>query len=777
MISPTGADLAQYGFSKRIIGRSQGRRIVQAAAYRAALVLHDDGIDRDYDFTDKSDVTHSEIMLPDGAPERWRDRETLWNEVEQREKRKDAQLAAEVLVTLPDELGRNGVADLVRGFVEQEMVAKGMVADVNVHWREEDGRAVYAHAHILLTMRHATPDGFGLKAEGWHGRAELLRWREAWANHVNERLATHDLEGRVDHRSFQAQGLGLEPQRGVSLREAREGQAVRPSRRTERKKRIERANGERIVRRPELLLKALTLQQSTFQKDDIARAVKRFTHSEDQYDRAIAAVFKSRELVPLGPDPKGIDVYTSREMLGCERALSDAGARLARRSRHGATERSVKSAMDDARRSGLELSTEQVAAVAHVVSTSDLALVVGYAGSGKSTMLQVAGQIWARDGYSLHGVTLSGAAAENLERSTGILSRTFSSLETAWSHGRDRLGPGDVLVVDEAGLLGSRQMGHLLREVDRAGAKVVLVGDPEQLQAIQAGAAFRALAERHGAVEITEVRRQTLEWQRQATRELATGQTHLALQRYNGAGDIEVSQTKSEARLRLIERWQDDRLHGNGGAQLILAHTRSEVAELNTLARIKLRERGELGKDHSIPTVEGDRSFAIGDRIMFLKNQKSLAVRNGSLATLEAVGRSRMTARLDDGVRVTFDPRIYNDLSHGYAATIHKAQGITVDAAYVMLSRQMDRHATYVALTRHRNHLMAAWGRDEFRGSEEMARVLGRARGKDITLDYPDPEFRTLEARARAFAARVASTVLQHSPGLDRRLRQGERER
>ena len=769
--------MAQYGFSKRIVGRSQGRRIVQAAAYRAGQVLHDHGIDRDYDFTDKSDVTYSEILLPSTGPERWLDRETLWNEVERRETRKDAQLAAEVLVTLPDELGRSGVVALVREFVQKEMVDRGMVADINVHWREDDRKAVYAHAHILLTMRHATPDGFGLKADGWHGRAELLRWREEWANHVNERLATQDLEGRIDHRSFRAQGLALEPQRGVSLREARAGDAVRPSRRTERKKRIERENGERIVRRPELLLKALTLQQSTFQNADIARAARRFTQGADQFERAMAAVLKCRELVPLGPDRTGTDIYTSREMLGCERELSEAGAHLAQRSRHGATERSVRLALTEARQTGLELSTEQVAAVAHVVSTSDLALVVGYAGSGKSTMLQVAARIWARDGYNLQGVTLSGAAAENLQRSAGILSRTFSSLETAWSHGRDRLGPSDVLVVDEAGLLGSRQMRHLLQEADRAGAKVVLVGDPEQLQAIQAGAAFRALAERHGTVEITEVRRQTLEWQRHATRELATGQTHLALQRYRDAGNIEFSQTRSEAKLRLIERWRDDRMKRDAGAQLILAHTRAEVAELNALARLELRQQGELGKDHAIPTVEGDRSFATGDRIMFLRNEKLLAVRNGSLATLEAVGRSRMTARLDDGARVTFDPRTYNDISHGYAATIHKAQGLTVDGAYVLLSRQMDRHATYVALTRHRNRLMAACGRDDFRREEDMTRILGRARAKDTTLDYPDPETRTLEARARAFAARVASTVLHQTLEPDRRLRQGERER
>ena len=195
-------------------------------------------------------------------------------------------------------------------------------------------------------------------------------------------------------------------------------------------------------------------------------------------------------------------------------------------------------ALKVAERGGLALGDEQRAAYQHVTSGSDLALVVGYAGTGKSAMLGVTRAAWEAEGYTVRGAALSGIAAEGLEGGSGIASRTLAGLEFAWKDGRDQLTSRDVLVVDEAGLVGSRQMARVLSAAEAAGAKVVLVGDAEQLQAIEAGAAFRALAERHGAAEISEVRRQRTEWQRSATRELATARTEGALDRYEAAGMV-----------------------------------------------------------------------------------------------------------------------------------------------------------------------------------------------------------------------------------------------
>ena len=132
---------------------------------------------------------------------------------------------------------------------------------------------------------------------------------------------------------------------------------------------------------------------------------------------------------------------------------------------------------------------------------------------------------WEAAGYQVRGVALSGIAAENPESGSRIASRTIASMEHGWQQGRDLLNLRDVLVVDEAGMVGTRQLERVLSHAAEAGAKVVLVGDPQQLQAIEAGAAFRSIHERHGGAEIGEVRRQREDWQRDATRDLATGRT------------------------------------------------------------------------------------------------------------------------------------------------------------------------------------------------------------------------------------------------------------
>jgi len=139
-------------------------------------------------------------------------------------------------------------------------------------------------------------------------------------------------------------------------------------------------------------------------------------------------------------------------------------------------------------------------------------------------MLGVAREAWESAGYSVRGVALCGIATENLESGSGIASRTIANMEHQWAEGRELLTNCDVLVIDEEGMIGTRQMERVLTEAEKRGAMVVLVGDPEQLQAIEAGAAFRATAERHGSVEITEIRRQREDWQREATRYLATSE-------------------------------------------------------------------------------------------------------------------------------------------------------------------------------------------------------------------------------------------------------------
>ncbi|MFT6474606.1 MAG: Ti-type conjugative transfer relaxase TraA, partial [Qipengyuania sp.] len=324
-------------------------------------------------------------------------------------------------------------------------------------------------------------------------------------------------------------------------------------------------------------------------------------------------------------------------------------------------------------------------------------------------------------------------------------------LEHAWAQGRDQLTRNDVLVVDEAGMIGTRQMERVLSHARDAGAKVVLVGDPEQLQAIEAGAAFRSISERHGAAEITEVRRQRDNWQKDATRALATGRTAEALHAYADHGMVNAAETREAARAALVDGWDRQRQAAPEQSRIILTHTNAEVRELNQEARERVRASGGLGEDVGTTVDRGRRDFASGDRIMFLRNERSLGVKNGTLGTLEQVSEGRMAVRLDGGSRVAFDLKDYAAVDHGYAATIHKSQGVTVDRAHVLATPGMDRHGAYVALSRHREGVQLHYGRDDFTDQRQLARVLSRDRAKDMASDYTAPSDND---RARAFAER-----------------------
>jgi len=744
--------MAIYHFSAKVISRANGSSAVASAAYRAAERLHDDRLGRDHDFSNKAGVVHSEIMAPQGAPERLNDRTTLWNEVEAGEIRKDAQLAREVEFSIPREMNQAQGVALAREFVEKQFVERGMVADMNVHWDMGKDGMPKPHAHVMLSMREVDGEGFGKKVREWN-RTELLEgWREAWANHVNLALAELDIDARIDHRTLEAQGIDLEPQHKIGPAASRMPEQGLEAERVEDHARIARENGEKIIANPSIALDGITRGQATFTTRDLAMFVHRHSDGKDQFDQAMSAVRTSPELVALGKDGRGEDRFTSRDMIATEQRLERSADSLAGMARHGVAEATRARALEAAEGRGLSLSAEQRGALEHITGKDGLASVVGYAGTGKSAMLGVAREAWEHQGYQVRGAALSGIAAENLEGGSAIPSRTIASLEYQWDQGRELLTNRDVLVIDEAGMIGTRQMERVLSAADRAGAKVVLVGDPEQLQAIEAGAAFRSVTERHGWAEITEIRRQHEDWQREATKALATGRTGEAIHAYERHGMVEAAETREQARSELVDRWDAQCTAAPDQTRIILTHTNAEVRDLNLAARDRLRDAGELGADVRLSVERGARDFASGDRIMFLKNERGLGVKNGTLGKVEQVSAERLAVRLDDGRQVAFDLKDYAHVDHGYAATIHKSQGVTVDRAHVLATPGMDRHSAYVALSRHRDGVQLHYGRDDFADQRRLVRTLSRERAKDMASDYP--MVRDRDAEARAFADR-----------------------
>jgi Ti-type conjugative transfer relaxase TraA len=439
--------------------------------------------------------------------------------------------------------------------------------------------------------------------------------------------------------------------------------------------------------------------------------------------------------------------------------MADAARQMATNQSHPVGERNVDETL---KRHGY-LSEEQRDSVRAMTSARQIEAVAGSAGAGKSKAIVAAREAWEAEGYEVVGAALSGIAAENLNRESGVESRTLASWEHSWRQGRNQLSIRSVLVIDEAAMVGSRQLDRVLSEAKRHGAKVVLVGDAEQLQPIEAGAAFRAIAERVGYQELTAIRRQRDQWQRDASQDFARGKPGRALERYQTHGAVEFAATRSDAKQRLIQEWAKHLAAEPDRSTLILAHTRADVRDLNDRAREVLKKHGQLGNDvpvaisrelmqsEGIVVIEhSERILARGDRVMFLKNNRDLGVKNGSLGTVTDVTSGAIAVRLDGKERRDVEFRLadYSALDYGYAATVHKAQGATVERAFVLATPGMDRHLAYVAMTRHREQVEIYTSREDFKDFQALKQRLSRERIKDTTLDYA--KRRGLETNADA---------------------------
>jgi ATP-dependent exoDNAse (exonuclease V) alpha subunit len=197
-----------YSLSVKNYSRGKGYASVSAAAYRSGERLNDHYNGQIYDYTKKGGIVHRQIFLPSTAPKEYSNRETLWNEVERAEKRSNARLAKEVRVALPKELSLEDNIRMVDRYVTDNFINIGMCADVTIH-DKGDGNP---HAHILLTTRSVTPEGFnGNKDRSWDTKAVLVQWRREWANYLNREYERQGLDCRVDHRSYKEQGIDREP--------------------------------------------------------------------------------------------------------------------------------------------------------------------------------------------------------------------------------------------------------------------------------------------------------------------------------------------------------------------------------------------------------------------------------------------------------------------------------------------------------------------------------------------------------------------------------------
>lgn len=452
------------------------------------------------------------------------------------------------------------------------------------------------------------------------------------------------------------------------------------------------------------------------------------------------------------------EVYTTREMLQVEEKLLAQAARL--RDDRSHARGALASALAGI---GADFTTEQKAAYQHLVrGEGAIQCVDGYAGTGKTSLLEAARRAWSMQGYEVVGATVSAKAARGLQEATGIRSMTIEQLlyqldpptgAMVGYHyrqigralaGRRTHSPDDafltlskdtILVIDEASMVGTRDMARIMDHVARSGAQMKVTGDRGQLPAIPAGNPFAALCELLGCKQLKDVRRQRDEWARQAVRDLAEGDVERALRAYAERGFVAIAKDREAAQEALIGLWCERGLK-RPEEHVIFTSTREEADLLNRRAQQERRKAGRLG---ALTITVGDTEFRIGDRIAFLRNHRSLGLENGMQGTIrlvEPITRNLMV-RMDDGRTVGVPLLRYKDIALGYAITTHKGQGATVENAYVLMGgRMQDQEMSYVQLSRARSETRIFV--DEHEAGKELKdliRQMGASRRKELASD------------------------------------------
>ncbi len=544
----------------------------------------------------------------------------------------------------------------------------------------------------------------------------------------------------------------------------------------------ERLTPERAEGMLELLSgpEGLTKQISSFSRRDVLRAIAQELGqggSVELIESLADGLLASERVVPLqGPAshrsgdviavrgqggdgklkavPTDLERWSTPEMLATEASLLLGASARCRASVGLASREAVESAI--ARRPILQNSSEQRAMVEQLASSgAGVEVVRGKAGSGKTTALQGLNEAWKNSGLQVYGLALAGRTAQRLQAETGVSSMTIEQLWVQMGRGW-QLPSGSVLVVDEAAMVGTRRLTWLAEKAESVDAKLVLVGDDKQLAEIDAGGGFRGLAERLGAMTLTENRRQAQSWEREALEAIREGEPGEALAAYQERGAVVIEETGDQLRELMVADWLKAREAGE--EVRMIARRRQEVAELNRRARAALKERGQvLGPELDLDGA----SFGVGDEVITRQNDRRLGVLNGTSGKVVAIdwGRGQLTIRIEGGREVELPTGYLQGqredgipyVMHAYATTAHLAQGATYDRALVLAGGEITREWGYVALSRGRqgNRLYAVNERlfeisgEQTHVPEPPANVMGvlaggleKTEGKHLAADH-----------------------------------------
>ena len=788
---------------------------MQSAAYITGEQLHESRRDLNVNYRNRhSDIAFTATLAPDHAPEMFHN-VGVWDHFEnfedtyayQRYKTdqtreqylNSAQTAQTIVVALPKELSVDVCHELVTQFAKDRFVSRGLVVTLAIH--DDEGNP---HAHLQISRRSVNEQGeiSWTKDREICSKKELLITRKLWADLTNQYLEREGYEARITEKSFADLGINLDPTKHRGwVADKLESMGV-DSRIVTENSEIFAGNREILLENPEVILPELTQNNATFTQLHLLKAIQKRVGDDAPL---VAQIFEQalHASIVVGEGMDGQVRYTSPTYQAIEEQAVALSRELVASAFKQEAITKVKTEHYLQTRFA-HLSDAQHDAVIGLTQDQSFAVLIGRAGAGKTTTLKAVSDVYKDHGYNVIGASLAAAAADNLSKEAGIEAVTLHSWLFQWSRyqqaqkkflsfdsvmeegvfkqldwyqdlkrfEQSALTDKTVLIVDEAGMVGTRLWSELLVHVKASGAKLIAVGDDHQFKAIEAGDFFRELKTQAAAsntlFELNTIYRQRSAWMQEASTTFANLDIQEALQAYEHRGHVHQL-SKTNLSQEIAKAYVENLQHNPESSRLVLAFTNAHVQEINQAIRTELKQEGLLPK-HDAVTVNG-QAFAIGDQIVFLKNDKALltitdkdgmvqpgySIKNGTNGIIKGIDqKGSIQVKLSETLYTSIPSTemvpakvaigqptpvpireyAYTAITHGYAVTAHKAQGQTVDHVFVAASKNMDAKGLYVAMTRHRDDVQLYYAKEDFSSFKALTSKLSRFEPKDLVKDY-----------------------------------------
>lgn len=762
-----------------VVSRAGGANACCKSAYNARSKITDAQTGVTYNFQRKGDNVFHEVVLPEYADPKFKDLQILMNEVELSEKRKDSQLLKDVVIALPDdkELDLNDRIEITKRIIEKAgWVRDGLGVQVDIH--EPHNGETNWHAHLLVTTRRFTLDGQGFGPKARDLNPEFKSSRKGGFIVPEERILHEDVRDIIND-CFKELGLSNR----VDLISSVPGEHIGPVRMRSLFNQKQDRNYERQIANIESLdsgdrlLDRVTNNSSVFSRSDLIKAASLVPDSK-RANSIINEALSSSDIEALyNENGEETSYYTTKEVRLEELKLlrladyvaAQKNVFLVNGEKKGVSSVKLEEAIAKASKS---LSIEQKEALSHLLlSESGMRLLRGRAGTGKSHILKGIAAACKASKINLIGLSPTHKAKAGFSESGFEQSDTIKGMLFKLHNGKFYLPPRSLIVVDEAGMVGSDDYLELLRVAAKQRCNVIHIGDERQIASIQRGGMFEVFADKYGSKCLLNIQRQRENWGREVVSAFANGEVRTGIDILIQEGRIVQNSDKFSSIQTLLQDWSksSEAVHN----KLILAVKNDDVDLLNKGARIFLKANNRLsGPEVSI----GKIGYASGDRIVIKETRKELSLINGDFAEIVKASKEEFVIRIEgksqnrtDPKEISFNPSEYQGFGHGYATTVYKSQGASINDVFVLHDGFGSLRSSYVSLSRNIKALKLYYNKASTRDIEHLIKQLGRDPEISSSLNYFTLEDLNKKAELKdkeeekSILTQVASFAMKHA--------------